>query len=360
MVELPSNSIDRLDSIQLLRAVAAIAVITHHIDIFGNGAWGVDIFFVMSGFIMCFVTAKSSNHFFLKRIIRVVPLYWAGTFFIFTIAALFPSLLGDTSTTANITHLLKSLFFIPFQKGSEVQPLLFLGWTLNYEMFFYVIFSLSMTINQAYKGLICSVMIISLVICGQIFSFNSVVFEFYTSSLLLEFLFGIGVYSLYSVTFEWRQQKLTKILKVILTLLSGFLLVFLPYGTQFIDEVGLAIGQAIPVTYTANFIADMGRTVMSGVPASFLFLFFICGLSNKKLPYILVLLGDASYSLYLFHPYVVNIFEKIIYRLDTVSWLSYFISIDMIIICCLVSILIYKLIELPVTKYLRNICITNR
>lgn len=138
----------RIDSIQLLRAVAAIAVVTQHvpIPIFGDGLWGVDLFFVISGFIMCHATARSGRNFFLKRIIRIVPLYWLGTLFIYALALTLPQLLN--TTTANPVDLLKSLLFIPFIKGGIPVPIVFQGWTLNYEMFFYGLFWISLLVSR--------------------------------------------------------------------------------------------------------------------------------------------------------------------------------------------------------------------
>lgn len=91
MTSAHTASADKLDSIQLLRAIAATAVVVYHIPLFREGAWGVDIFFVISGFIMALVTERSTRHFFAKRVIRVVPLYWLGTFGVFGVACCCPT-----------------------------------------------------------------------------------------------------------------------------------------------------------------------------------------------------------------------------------------------------------------------------
>src|SRR6185437_14170487 len=134
-----------LDNIQALRAIAALLVVFVHLavpvaalGVAPFGAGGVDLFFVISGFIMVYTTVGrpiSGAEFLGRRIVRIVPLYWLLTLAVFGIALIAPTLLQFT--TASWGQLLKSLFFIPFAKANgDVQPVLFLGWTLNYEMFF--------------------------------------------------------------------------------------------------------------------------------------------------------------------------------------------------------------------------------
>ena len=100
---------NKIDSIQILRFLAAFSVMMVHLPLFGFGAWGVDIFFVISGFIMMYVTESNERNFLVKRIIRIVPLYWMLTMGVFSIAIFFPNLLNNTS--ANLEHLIKSLFY---------------------------------------------------------------------------------------------------------------------------------------------------------------------------------------------------------------------------------------------------------
>src|SRR5690348_14430150 len=128
----------KLHNIQLLRAVAALMVVCIHLDAMFSKLGvlipdaGVDLFFVISGFIMVQVSSNTlPRMFFARRLIRVVPLYWTMTFLIFICAAIAPSLFVNTS--ADFISLAKSLLFIPFAKSDVgmAQPLLFVGWTLN-------------------------------------------------------------------------------------------------------------------------------------------------------------------------------------------------------------------------------------
>src|SRR5437588_12986370 len=108
-----------LYNIQAARAFAALAVSYLHISLQARylpvfGYFGVDVFFVISGFIMSLILDSGEDHFFYRRITRIVPLYWAMSVGVFIIAMISPSLLA--SSTANIDNLLKSLFFIPYFK----------------------------------------------------------------------------------------------------------------------------------------------------------------------------------------------------------------------------------------------------
>src|SRR5262249_55839896 len=135
-------------------AVAALLVVFNHSRQFAGfesaidttvGHAGVDIFFVISGFVMA-VTAGRANYpagvFLQRRIIRIVPLYWAATFFTAGLLLIAPGLFRDNVVT--LKHFLLSLFFIPHvspDSAHDLSPLIKIGWTLNFEMFFYVVFA---------------------------------------------------------------------------------------------------------------------------------------------------------------------------------------------------------------------------
>ena len=133
---------------------AALLVVFVHLDellprlglpLFGGA--GVDIFFVISGFIMVHTTMDRDDvtpwSFMAGRISRIVPAYWVATFAVFGIALVAPSLLRTPHLP--VGELLQSLAFIPFVKDSGLtQPLLFVGWTLNYERFFYLVFAMGL------------------------------------------------------------------------------------------------------------------------------------------------------------------------------------------------------------------------
>ena len=122
-------------SLQLLRFLAALSVILFHIPLIKFPAIGVDIFFVVSGFVIAFVLNNNKNQFLLKRLIRILPLYWILTIFIFILKLYFPFLFSFSEIS--YSDLIKSLLFIPIYSEIEnkiMYPIIMVGWTLNYEM----------------------------------------------------------------------------------------------------------------------------------------------------------------------------------------------------------------------------------
>jgi peptidoglycan/LPS O-acetylase OafA/YrhL len=322
----------RLDSVQMLRALAALAVFTHHIRMLANGAWGVDLFFVISGFIMCYVTERSGEHFFAKRLIRVVPLYWIGTIAVFCVALVMPNMLRNT--TANVVDLLKSLAFIPFRKGTaETTPVLFLGWTLNYEMFFYLIFALSMAASHKYRAVISAASLIVIVVLGKSLPIESVPLRFFSRPIILEFAYGMLCHALLmrlALGASARRPVAAR-------------LPWLMAGALFIACMPLATLWSI----------RWDESIRWGIPAALAFYCLVYGMYGMKLPRGVVIIGDASYSLYLFHPYVIQIFTKA-GAFSGGGALAYGMAAVAMGVCIGLSILSLNHLEKPTSDYLRR------
>jgi exopolysaccharide production protein ExoZ len=153
-----SDAKQRILSIQYLRASAALMVVFHHArDQFADfpapfhtspGKAGVDLFFVISGFVMVFVTSireRSPRQFLESRATRIVPIYWFYTLVCFALLCIAPRLF--TANEASARHLIFSLLFVPHASFATVgllSPLVKLGWTLNYEVFFYIVLTAAM------------------------------------------------------------------------------------------------------------------------------------------------------------------------------------------------------------------------
>mgnify|MGYP001264389976 CR=1 FL=1 len=317
---------NKIERIQVLRFFAAFSVMMVHLPIFGFGIWGVDIFFVISGFIMMYVTENNEKHFFIKRIFRIVPLYWILTIGVFFIAFLKPDYLNNT--TANIEHLIKSLFFIPFDKnGIGHFPVLFLGWTLNFEIIFYLIFGVSLFFFKKNRFLFCSLLIILFYFINLFLSKENFIFKTYADDMFFEFIFGMAAYII------WKKFGNNYSSNSFVNISSLFLLIFL-------------------ILLFKNF--KTLRFLNYGLPSFFLLIYFLFFLDKIKFPKVFIMLGDASYCIYLIHPYLIQFFYKIL----DISKFSFFIEsiFTIFIILCvfLISIIIYKFIEAPINQKLRN------
>ena len=332
-----------LNNLQVLRALAALLVVFAHTATLNRpllspwlswGQAGVDLFFVISGFVMVYTTASKQvtpGKFALNRIIRIVPMYWALTLAVFAVALVAPSLLN--SSRADWGELLKSLFFIPFVKSNgEVHPLLFLGWTLNYEMFFYALFAASLAIRSVglRTGLMMLVLAL-LVLAGGMLEPASRVAQFYTDPILLEFLFGMLLGYLH-----WRFRSTA-----------------VPSSWSY-AAFALAALLIVPQLFVS---LDWHRAAVWGVPAALIVLGALLleqsGRSHSGR--FLLLIGAASYVLYLTHPFVEIPIEKatLLFGLNGAPYVLVSIALG-VALATTVAIVVHLAVERPVTALLRG------
>ncbi|HXV29553.1 MAG TPA: acyltransferase [Sinorhizobium sp.] len=292
-------------NIQVLRAVAATLVVWIHAQELIDGqnilpGWarqfgygGVDLFFVISGFIMVRTTQGkdiSPLAFLKKRVIRIVPMYYFFTLSTMAVAMLVPQVFNSTS--AEVSHVVKSLFFIPFEKSHErVYPLYYLGWTLNFEMLFYGVFSLSLFLVRPIRMLAVAAVLIALAGLGRSvenLTDHGVTAYFYTRPILLDFAFGMFV--------AWLLPTSARISN--------------PAPWWCLLAVGTAWfilgGEAFPVATLP--IAPITDTVLRfGVPSALI----VAGAIGLELAgfrignTLMRRSGDASYSIYLSHYFFV-------------------------------------------------------
>lgn len=316
---------------------AHAAVLDHRMLMpwFHSGIYGVDLFFVISGFVMVYTTAGKAvtpGRFMLNRVVRIVPLYWVLTLAVFAIALIAPTLLQFTQ--ANWLDLLRSLFFVPFQKnGGLVQPILFLGWTLNYEMFFYALFALSLAVRSLglRTGLMIAVLIL-LVTVGQLVRPQGVVAVFYTDPIILEFAYGMALaYLNHRVDFRrWPT--------------------FWPVVLLLAASAGVAVAVAIRAEFEL-------RAFYWGIPAA-LIVWAVVALEAQGWRYMgkrLLLVGAASYSLYLAHPFAFIPVEKLVKlaHLNTPA-LTPWLFVGSLALMLAAGIVVHLLLERPLTEYFRS------
>jgi len=324
-----------LINIQILRAYAAIAVAFFHINMPGlsSGSFGVHVFFVISGFIIAHSFVVQPDRFFLRRIIRIVPAYWACTIGIFCIALIRPEWLN--STTANTGKLLKSLLFIPYLKENGLmQPVLNVGWTLNYEMFFYLAVSISLWIagNRYAVALTCVMLAVILRTLPGLCA--SDVCSFYANPISYEFCYGMIAYYL------WRKRWLERIPRqmwMVSCLLFALALPLIEARIELPFSFGTASAGLV-------FSAAMLERPFSSV-------------WKKRF----VAIGDASYLIYLIHMYVIELFNKIAIPIFPVLTLNALFGVSLCLgIIIAVSIVLHRFLEKPLLDWLKEKLVPRR
>jgi peptidoglycan/LPS O-acetylase OafA/YrhL len=326
----------RLEIIQVLRFIAALTVVGAHLPTVDVGTWGVDVFFVISGFVIVYTAMFDKEYFFTKRLIRIVPLYWFLTLSVFGVALISPQVLNNS--TPDLLGLLKSMFFIPYYKNNvSLQPLLYVGWTINCEMIFYTIFAVALAASRKHTTIIASALIVAMVVACTALKDNGAIPHFCSSLMFLEFVFGMGLchwwfaFEHAGAGFRWSSTVLciTALLACLAMIQSG--------------------------------AWDTGARVIDyGVPAFFFVAASLFTFREAKMPWLLVLLGDASYSLYLAHPFPVIASNKVLKLYDGPPLEAWFWSVVVTAACLALSVVMYKGFEMPVQRYLRGRLLPKR
>jgi peptidoglycan/LPS O-acetylase OafA/YrhL len=283
-------------NLHLLRALAALAVVYFHTTSEAGlslpvniGSHGVDVFFVISGFVMAYIGVRSPERFLLRRLIRIVPFYWTATLSLFAAAALMPHILR--STRADVVQLLCSLFFIPRETAvAGTVPTLILGWSLNYEMYFYVMFAGALAVAPRQAPLVCCVGIVAIAWLIDASGVYHPSVRFYARPLVFEFVYGVCVFYLFAAAerrIGWFVQR-----------------PMIRWGLWL-----LALGAALLIGLE-EFHGGFGlpRFLVAGVPASVLVLSALLlerAYNATVRSTTVFLVGESSYVLYLTHPYVI-------------------------------------------------------
>lgn len=327
---------NRFPSIQVLRGIASIFIILEHIRFLNCGAFAVDIFFCISGFTIMLSSHENTEHFLQKRFIRILPLYDLMTLGTYLLLLIFPTMFSQTKP--NFIHFMKSLLFIPFDIGDGVlQPIVRIGWTINCELFFYILFYISLRISHKYRGLICSTLLLLLVATGQITRCSFIPFRFYSQPVMLEFILGILSYSIaYEIYKKDSLHKLPKTVSYVATLLP------------------VPIFSLLLLTKASVNVLGLRRVFIWGIPAMLIVLcFFVAGLF-LKMPKPLVFLGNISFSTYLLHYYPVQLLDRSVFDFSTCTPFSVLGVFLGIFISILLGYCSWLFIEKKLTTYLKK------
>ena len=332
------------DGIQGLRALAALAVALLHIadeagalsGTPGHSPWrwldavpleaGVDLFFVISGFVLvwaswdAFGSLVAVPGFVGRRLLRVGPLYWLLTAATVVVGAVLPGSLSE-GLGEGPGYLVASALFIPWRRADGfVQPILRLGWTLEYEMLFYALLACALPLARSTGLTALLLAIVALAVAGQAFAFAATPLAFWTDPIVLEF--GLGVLVAMAARRGWRAGWLG-VAAFALACLAAAVMARLPGG-------------------------DI-RAVVRGVPAALL---VFCALSVQRVPAAVLLVGNASYALYLVHPFPMRALRVIFARLNLPSFAAAPMYLLVTLAACLAAaIALHLLVEQPILRW---------
>lgn len=325
--------------LQALRFLAAFLVVVYHatsiaseqmhnISVWVKGGYGIDLFFVLSGFVIVWSsvqllgTRDGWRIFAERRLVRVVPMYWIAT--VLKAIAVLAAGSMVVHVRLNIVTLLGSLLFIPCRNLDGLfMPILGVGWTLNYEMFFYAIFGLALFFKIDVFRL--SGIVFFLLAVGSYFRQPSWPWpSFYLSSLVLEFFFGMLI-ARACIAEKHLPQKIA-----IPLLLAGLVLLLTPTP---LDKLPPVIPEGIPAAAVILSVASLEK-------------YF------QRIPRVIVFLSEASYSIYLFHLLAAQLPIVAMVKMH----LNYpFIAVALsIAISLFVGSFMHQFVERPITNWFRD------
>lgn len=341
-----------ISSIQVLRALAALMVAIHHVqpdaallaEMAGASfqrsdllPWmaGVDIFFVVSGFIMVhasqglFGRPGAAGLFLRRRLARIVPLYWAATSVFLLIVLVSPSVLN--SGTPSLAQVAGSYLFWPMLSTQGLaQPVYSLGWTLNYEMLFYVLFAAALVLPARWTLPAVALALAGLVVGESLAGPLALPFGFWGQPIVLEFAAGMGL-----AVLRQKGLRLQGGLRVLVGLAGVAVLVAAAHGGE---------GQSIWSVVAWNGSAAVLLVLAAG-----------CGRDGPVPPKpvrALATIGDASYALYLVHPFVIRGLREVALRAGGLSpGLYILLALGGSIVAAL---MIHRWFERPMTGVVRR------
>lgn len=355
----------KLNSIQFLRGIAALLVVHahamsfqtqiavsaqhkfYHLDTFG--CIGVDLFFVISGFIIMYVASHATGisqciSFLVKRFSRINPVYYIAS--ILYIGIYFPWLQMQHKTIEESIRqigleLTDSLLIFPTTDTVDsFSPLLTVGWTLAFEWLFYGLFFFLILFNANRKALFLLIIIACLVFIGRVFGFHDLRLIFLTNPIMLEFLLGVILcYSYLHI------KQIPAYIGWIL--LTGGLL-------GYISLILFGFGNVWHYQLTLSGEESFNRFLYWGLPSSLLVAGALILEKNGKLHSIWsnkisLLMGNSSYSIYLIHYTVLGLVTLLYIKTgfslnpDIMIWLR-------VILAVIVSVAFYKFVEKPLLK----------
>ena len=294
----------KIQNIQGLRGSAVLLVVFTHMlpteakyakydfvvpEFFSIGASGVDLFFLISGFVMVSVTRsafqseKAIQKFLYHRIARIYPLYWFYSSIILCVYLIQPSFVN--SSQGNQVNILASFLLLP----QNLLPLVNVGWTLIHEMYFYIAFAMLLFLPRKY--LLAELLAWSgIILVGSLYFFgsNNAFLRIYLNPLTFEFIVGCMLGMRY---FSRPLKGNPGVIAFVAVAVWGV-------GYYLFRE---ATGNEVPFGWT--------RVLVFGFPAALALYAALLFEKNHGviMPSWICKVGDASYSIYLSHVLVLSV-----------------------------------------------------
>jgi exopolysaccharide production protein ExoZ len=345
------GNLGNLFGVQILRGVAAILVLLHHqtqviadripsaldLSILDNAAFGVDLFFPISGFVIYLSAVKLQEKsqtwqdFAWRRFVRVAPLYWAFTVLKLSIFFLAPSVFSHYHFT--LWNAVASFLFLPaYNSYHAPEPVLSVGWTLAYEMLFYAIVTIALFARV--RVLMFTAVAVTILATAGIFIPPGLGgLTYLADPIELEFLGGMAIAALHRRGWRLPVWASSCLLPIMFVLALGY-----PDGPHALEFKPIrAVFWGIP-----------GIVIVAGV----------VGLESyiRRLPNRLALLiGDASYSLYLTHTFILPALGLVAFRFHlsgSPGAIAYILGSGGIAL--IVAVFFHRLVELPMLAVLNR------
>lgn len=345
----------RLTNIQHLRAIAALTVVFSHLVASAHmiargghtsfavppifGTFGVDVFFVISGFIMYYTTWNqfgepgATGQFLRRRLIRIVPIY--GILTLVQAAVLFVSRMDQTDGQISAAQLLKSLLFIPYLSDTgKYRPLLGVGWTLNFEMLFYIVFAVALLFRRHVGVPLLFLTFAIAITMGHFVGFTGALGA-WTMPVSIEFLAGVLVAAAYVHVPGWAGR------------------IALPAA---VGAVGIVLLQHFYVAPTAYLHDELLWRSQHWALAVLIVVFALAARrpsEHSVTSYVLSRIGDSSYSLYLTHTIWIGLFTATLAKLHLDRFINpYLFFFGAAALAVVVGWLFHVLVEAPLTQAL--------
>ena len=301
-------------------------------DFFKFGMFGVDLFFVISGFVMVSITrgqfqsAPRALTFLYHRASRIYPMYWFYSALVLAIFLIEPAWVN--SAQGNQINVVSSFLLWP----ESTLPLINVGWTLIHELYFYIVFFVFLLlVPEKQLGLALALWAITVVVVNLGVATTNPVFDLLVNPLTLEFIAGCFLAIVFCTDQGWKNTGVLAASTIILVaVLTGLNASEIPEGWW---RVGMYGAPAAAILYSLE-VAEREKFVL-----------------HKYL----VKIGDSSYSIYLVHVLALSAVGRVLQALSANSMLGNTIMILILTFCVIASGLIsYQIIERPLIKATRK------